>query len=226
MKEKFESKQTEERAEAHDGMQQPRDRKQNGRNTIVLLALMGILIVAGILIYPKLAKDYVPEEAGKTAAPAASAQPTATVSASPTPAAELAPDFTVTNASGEEVSLSDNFGKPIIVNFWATWCGPCREELPYFNAASQKYGDSVTFMMVNLTDGSRDTEEGVKAFIEKQGYAFPVYFDLELMAADAYGIRSIPTTVIIDESGAIVDMHLGTLSEAQVQSMVDMLLGK
>ena len=227
----------EERAKVREGMYQPRDRRRDRLNIYILLGLLGLLIIAGIFFYGKLAQKNVPDEIGTavatpvvSAAQADTASPgsaaTSAASVAPTAAADLAADFTVTNAAGEKVSLSDNFGKPIVLNFWATWCSPCKQELPYFDAASKEYGDSITFMMVNITDGSRDTREGVEKFVADAGYTFPLYYDLELDAADAYAIRSIPTTVLIDASGAIVDTHTGILSEAQVQSIVDTLLGE
>ena len=90
--------------------------------------------------------------------------------------AAAAVDFTVTDREGNTVKLSEFFGKPIIINFWATWCGPCKSELPVFDEAYRKYGEGVTFLMVNLTDGYRDTVEAVKAFIEDNDYTFPRIF--------------------------------------------------
>ena len=86
-------------------------------------------------------------------------------------------DFEVVNESGEKVKLSSYFGKPIVVNFWATWCGPCRAEIPEFIEAYQKYGEDVEFLMVNLTDGQTDTVESVKEFVTENKYEFPLYFD-------------------------------------------------
>ena len=78
-----------------------------------------------------------------------------------------AKDFTVLNMNNEKVRLSDFFGKPIVVNFWATWCGPCKGELPEFDEYYEKYNGQIEFLMVNLTDGEDDTVEGVKEFINK-----------------------------------------------------------
>ena len=84
-----------------------------------------------------------------------------------------ATDFTMTDRDGKEVSLSDYAGKPVIVNFWATWCGPCKEELPYFEEAYEKYGEQIQFLMVDLSDGYAETPENAIAFAEEHGY--PVY---------------------------------------------------
>ena len=73
------------------------------------------------------------------------------------PELTLAPDFTVYDLEGNEVHLTDFFGKPIIVNFWASWCGPCKMEMPDFDVAYNTYKDDIVFLMVNMTDGSRET---------------------------------------------------------------------
>ena len=84
-------------------------------------------------------------------------------------------DFEVLNSNKEKVKLSEFYGKPIVVNFWATWCGPCRNELPEFENAYKKYNVQVEFLMVNLTDGYSETVESVEKFIKDNKYEFPVY---------------------------------------------------
>ena len=106
----------------------------------------------------------------------------------------MAPDFIVLDREGAEVSLSDFIGKPVILNFWASWCGPCKSEMPEFEAAYQKYREEIQFMMVNLTDGSRETVETAAEYIAGEGYTFPVFFDTESDAAITYGATSIPVT--------------------------------
>lgn len=134
------------------------------------------------------------------------------------------PDFTVLNMDGEPVDLSDFFGKPIVVNFWATWCGPCVFELPAFDAAYRKYGDTVTFLMVNLTDGVDDTVEGAKSFIKSNGYTFPIYFDTSFSAALAHEVSSIPLTLFIDQDGMLVRSQLGAMSESKLFGYIESLL--
>ena len=121
------------------------------------------------------------------------------------PELTLAPDFTVYDLEGNEVHLTDFFGKPIIVNFWASWCGPCKMEMPDFDAAYATYKDDIVFLMVNMTDGSRETLEKASAFIVDSGYSFPVYYDTDMDAAMTYGVNSIPSTYFIDAEGYLVD---------------------
>lgn len=139
--------------------------------------------------------------------------------------AETAPDFTVCDNDGNEVSLSDKFGKPIIVNFWATWCGPCKKELPIFDAAYLAHGDDIEFMMVDLTDGYNDTPENVKEFVEVNGYSFPLYHDVSQDAAKTYGITSVPLTVFINPDGTLRYYQLGALNEEIMEFAVNELLG-
>ena len=137
---------------------------------------------------------------------------------------EAALDFTLTDRYGEEQKLSSFFGKPIIINFWATWCGPCQMELPYFNEANEKYGDQLQFLMLDLADGAYETREGAIAFAENKGYSFPLFFDELGEGAMAYGITAIPLTVVINADGRIVDTHLGTMSSEELQVLIDKVL--
>ncbi|NLZ36049.1 MAG: TlpA family protein disulfide reductase [Clostridiales bacterium] len=137
-----------------------------------------------------------------------------------------APDFTVKDSDNNDIKLSDKFGKPIIVNIWATWCGPCLSELPAFNSLADKYKDDISFMMVNLTDNTMDTIDAVKEFTANKGYTFPVYYDTEGSAAQAYNVFSIPLTIFIDENGNVKDQHVGSMSEDILQGYIDELLKK
>ncbi len=129
-----------------------------------------------------------------------------------TPIAMSIPDFTVYDKEGNEVKLSDFIGKPIVLNFFASWCGPCKSEMPDFEAAYKEHGDGVQFLMINLTDGYYETVESASAFIKQSGYTFPVYYDTSSSAAIAYSVVSIPTTYFIDAEGNIVAKATGALS--------------
>ncbi len=137
---------------------------------------------------------------------------------------KAAPDFTMYTEDGKEVKLSDFEGKPTILNFWATWCGPCKNEMPAIEDAYKKYGDKINFVIVNLTDGENDTVVGAASYIQAQGYTFPVYFDTKLAGATAYGVNSIPLTLFIDANGDLVTYYTGSMSEKILQSGINMLL--
>lgn len=144
--------------------------------------------------------------------------------APPEPAA--APDFTVYDRAGEEVRLSDFLGKPVVLNFWASWCGPCQSEMPDFDEVHGRLGEEIQFLMVNVTDGDRETVEKAAAFVEEQGYTFPVFFDSDLSATQAYGAYSLPTTYFIDAEGFAVARAVGSINAETLQTGIDMLAPK
>ena len=134
-----------------------------------------------------------------------------------------APDFTVYDVDGNAVKLSDFAGKPIVVNFWASWCDPCKGEMPDFNKKYLELGDEIQFLMINLTDGSRETVDTASEFVEEQGYEFPVLYDTDIDAATKYGVYSIPTTYFIDADGNAVGMASGMISAETLQKGIDLI---
>ena len=132
-----------------------------------------------------------------------------------------APDFTVYDREGNEVKLSDFLGKPVVLNFWASWCGPCKSEMPHFQQAWEQYGDEVAFLMVNLTDGQGETAETAYSYIDGCCYTFPVYCDTTSEAAYTYGIYSIPTTFFIHADGTAE----GYISGAMDLETLEMAIG-
>lgn len=133
-------------------------------------------------------------------------------------------DFTVYDREGNPVSLSDQVGKPVIVNFWATWCGPCKSELPAFQQAYETYGDQVVFMMVDMVQGRTETKAGAIEYVDGQGYSFPLYFDEDQTAVAAYEIGAVPATFVIDETGKLVTNHVGAMSYEQIETLIKAVL--
>ena len=219
---------------------------------IILAVVIVVLFVGAIAVYRQLSKKYTPPmdlpppttagkmpdattpSAGITVAPRPSSQTNpsteGTTSGKKPDVTEdikknTAPDFTVLDKDGNTVRLSDKFGKPVVINFWATWCPPCKQELPDFDKLCKEYGDRVVFMMVNLTDGYRDTVDGTKRFVSGKGYTFPVYFDTKDNAASAYNVSSIPQTTFIDAKGNIYTTRIGAMNEAMLRIYLNALLG-
>ncbi len=151
--------------------------------------------------------------------------PQETDAASGTEAApQAAPDFTFYDAEGTASKLSDFRGKPVILNFWASWCGPCKMEMPDLEKAYQEYGEQIHFLMVDQADGVQETVEKASAFIAQQGYTFPVYFDSDLEGAYAYGVTGIPVTYFIDAEGNFAAYYSGAMSAGILQQGIDLLL--
>ncbi|MBQ4264514.1 MAG: redoxin domain-containing protein [Clostridia bacterium] len=136
----------------------------------------------------------------------------------------MAQDFTAYDDAGNPVSLKEMRGKPVVVNFFASWCGPCRMEMPYFDEFYHQYGDQVTFMMVNLCAFGNDTKENGKKMVEDGGWTFPVYFDSDGDAALKYAIRSMPTTIFVSAEGELKGRHTGVIPrdtlEKTIQAMI------
>ncbi len=131
-------------------------------------------------------------------------------------------DFTMLDAQGKEVKLSDYFGKPVVVNFWASWCPPCKAELPDFQKVYDEMKNNVNFLMIDLPDGQRETMEKAAQFIADEKYTFPVFYDNSQEAAYIYQIYSIPTTLFIDKEGYIVAGHEGQISEQNLRKGISM----
>lgn len=136
-----------------------------------------------------------------------------------------APDFTVLDEKGNRVSLSDFRGKPVVLNFWATWCYYCKAEMPDFNTAYQKYPD-VQFLMVNATDGVEETVDKAKKYVEENGFLFDIFFDTESEAVSAYNVTGFPCTFFIDENGYLIAWGQGMLDLESVEKGIGMITEK
>ena len=182
-----------------------------------ILPVMGfiVLLLAAGGIYRQLSTRYTPQ----TTAPSVSS----TAAASEVNEAQ-AIDFTVQDDNGAQISLSDLRGKPVVLNFWATWCPYCVQELPAFEEAADNYSDRVNFMMIDLTDGYRETVDAAKAYISESGYTFPVYYDVLGEASQTFSITSVPLTVFLHPDGTVMDTHLGAMQPEMLQTYLDRLV--
>ena len=200
------------------------------RKTLVLLVLAFAIVLAGAyLLYDRLGSQYAPDQLAveSTPVPADTAESTADSGDTQQTAEDAeaqrtaAPDFTAYDADGNAVQLSDYFGKPLVLNFWASWCGPCKSEMPAFQQAYEQE-DGVQFLLVNMT-GGRETQADAEALLEEEGYTFPVLFDLDLDAAMTYGVAALPTTYFLDAEGNLVAWAQGAINEQTLQQGLDVI---
>lgn len=133
-----------------------------------------------------------------------------------------APSFKLTGLDGKTYELKKMRGKPVVLNFWASWCGPCRDEAPAFDKLNRLYGDRVQIVAVNLT--ATDSAQSAKKFAQDYGFAFPVVLDTDGKVAADYGIRPIPTTVFVDSRGIIANGTLGALDWQRLERLTRDLL--
>lgn len=138
----------------------------------------------------------------------------------------MAPDFSLSNADGETVRLSDLRGKAVLVNVWASWCGPCRSEMPAMQRLYQDYqGRGFELLAVNST--VQDSPTNALAFARELGLEFPILFDTQGEVTDLYQVRALPSSFFIDPQGMIQEVVVGgPMSEALLRIRVDQLLEK
>lgn len=132
---------------------------------------------------------------------------------------DMAPDFELVNLDGETVRLSDYAGRPVILNFWATWCAPCRVEMPELQRAHDAFGDEGPVM---LTINQEESAAQVGDFFNEIGLSLPALLDPKGKVGLAYGAFFLPTTVIVGPDGTVVAVHRGMIS----RDMLDQYLGK
>jgi peroxiredoxin len=136
----------------------------------------------------------------------------------------LAPDFQLQRLDGQVVTLSSLRGSPVLLNFWATWCGPCRVEIPFIQEVfedEKRAEQGLVILAINAGEASSK----VKQFMEQYGLSFHVLLDKDTSVARNYNVRGIPTTFFIDKNGIIKDMKVGAfLSREELDGRLDNLM--
>jgi peroxiredoxin len=141
---------------------------------------------------------------------------------------ERAQDFTLRDMNGAEVVLSSFQGKVVVISFWATWCGPCKEEMPHLFKMYQELGDRGLVVLSVSTDDARSVSK-VKPFIQKMGYSFPVLLDKESTVISSYNpAKTLPYTVIVGRDGTIARRTSGYTpgDEGELRTFLEAQLAK
>lgn len=188
----------------------------------ILLTTIGVLaVICAALLYSVLSKEFKTEQPEFTQN-TESIENTFDNENAPKPEPNYA-DFTVYSYENDEYKLSDivSEGKPTVINFWATWCGYCKEEMPDFDSVYREYKDRVNFMMIDVCGHGNDDRDKAQSYVENEGFEFPVYYDDKLSAAQTYGIGSFPTTVIIDGDGVISYASPGMMDRNKLVALID-----
>jgi len=152
-----------------------------------LIAILVVILTAGLVI------------TGCTA----DSEPTATVS-------NVAPDFQLQNLDGQSISLSDFKGNPVLINFWATWCGPCAFEMPYIQEIyDERSGEGLIVLAINVGESASQVEQ----FMQSRNLSIPVLLDTERVVSRKYGIRAFPTTFFVDKDGIMQVKVIGAFPD-------------
>ena len=184
----------------------------NKKRLLLIILVFALLIVGATVLYNKMSAELETE------------QMSVKEDTAPQQERSLVPDFKVTDIDGNEVQLHSYLGKPIVLNFWASWCGPCQMEMPDFEQAYKEYGDEVNFLMINMTDGSRETVEIASEFIRQNEYTFPVLYDTAREAAYSYAVHSLPVTYFIDADGNAVGWAKGMINAETLEEALNAIM--
>lgn len=171
--------------------------------TAVILVLAGIVLVNFVQQNNETQTENTPNEynvSGDTNVEGGAIAPPESSGIEP---GEPAPDFELETLNGEKLKLSELQGKKVILNFWATWCGPCREEMPEMQEFYEEHGDEVEILAVNLTDSEKQKSD-VDEYIDEYGFTYPILLDKDGAISDEYkGSIAVPTTYFIGTDGVI-----------------------
>jgi len=192
---------------------------QQGNNKLIWILVFILALLAGSSYYNHDKSPNIDQPAQQKGSPDTGA------SSSKAAKGKLAPEITLNNLNGQTVKLSNYRGKVVILNFWASWCPPCKSEMPELDKAAREFasGSDAVLVSVNLTDGSRETVDKATNYIADNKYSMIVLLDTQSRAANAYNITSIPATYIMDKQGVIVNTIVGPTTQKTLNDYVNQL---
>ena len=176
-----------------------------------------LLLGGAYALYTRLGQSMAPGRLAGGAGASGRALP------APRPSGRPPLDFTVYDGR-ETRSICPTTPKPVVLNFWSSRCGPCQTEMPDFHEAYLELGQDLHFLMVNVTDGSWDTEESASSFLEEEGYTFPALYDTDSSATGAYGVYALPATYFIDGEGYVAAWAGGMIDGETLRQGIGMIL--
>ena len=178
------------------------------RNLILLIGGLIIGLLIGAVVIVGFNNNFDPYQ---------SATPSISIDKLTSPFLGLeAPEFELATLSNDQTKLSDFKGKPVILNFWATWCGPCRVEMPILEDLYKTHQTDLAILAVNFDEEAQTVQD----FIGEYGLTFPVLLDPGGLVTEKYRVIGMPTTYFLDNKGIVRAVHIGTLSE---KSLIDYL---
>lgn len=198
------------------------------RGLLIAFGLAALLLAAALLYYAygRLANgdesaaplESIPAFSGTAESGVAAVQPD--LSNVPQ-AGDPAPDFELATLDGGTARLSDYLGRPVILNFWATWCAPCRVEMPELQRAQDAFDEAGDGSPIVLTINEQDSAEKVGEFFDEVGLTLPALLDSEGEVGTTYGAFFLPTTIIIGPDGMVAAVHRGMISRDQLDTYLD-----
>ena len=206
--------------------QQPQEpeAKPVPRVVLVIFGLAALVLAGSLLVYAygrfnvnragDAALESIPAFSGTTESGVASVQ--TSLDGLPE-VGDLAPDFELSTLSGDNMRLSDHAGRPVILNFWATWCAPCRLEMPELQRAQDEFA-TVENGPIVLAINQGDSAEQVGEFFDEVGLTLPALLDIEIVTGKSYGAFFLPTTVIVGPDGTVAAVHRGMISRKQLDA--------
>jgi cytochrome c biogenesis protein CcmG/thiol:disulfide interchange protein DsbE len=177
---------------------------RRARLVVALIAIVVVAVIAVVTVVVVSGKDDPPSGSGPHEVPAANSAMVG----------EVAPDFAIKGLDGGTVRLSDYRGKPVVLNFWASWCTPCRQEFPLFRSASESSDGAYQMLGV---DTGRDLRGDAQQFVGEQHALWPIGFDPDNQVARGYGVDPLPQTFFIRADGTIASHTIRALTKAELR---------